>query len=323
MQSRPFGWAFEDIQRTLGISERTLLRYAATSKKHLVDQWGRPYFQVVVQAGKRKLRLSETPAPIKPIAYQVASLYFMLTVLKCLEDTVLKDGIEGLWDQLYRNMAAGQRLKLGNLETKFYTVPNAPKRYKDFDDRIDLIVRALVQQHRLRIDYGGLLGEGKVHQFDLYTLLEYRGGLYLLGRTHLHSNPIFLALERIKEVELVLGADKRPIKFVYPKSFRPDQCVDGTFGIMDGKELRVELLIANDQTEAYLKARAIHPTQRFIKRRDGKTVMSMVVRGTEELTNWILGFGPWLEVLKPIALRSHVNALLNEAAEHYKRPPAF
>ncbi len=43
--------------------------------------------------------------------------------------------------------------------------------------------------------------------------------------------------------------------------------------------------------------------QKFIERRDGKTVLTMIVRGTTELRNWILGFGPWLEVLKPAALR--------------------
>jgi predicted DNA-binding transcriptional regulator YafY len=317
LSSRPFGWAFDDIVRELNVSERTLLRYIRAAEKKLADRWGRPVFQVVIQGGRRKLRLWQSSSPVEPTAYQAASLYFMLTVLKCLEGTVLKDGVDGLWEKLHKNLSSGQQLKLTYLERKFYAVPYAPKHYKEFDEQIDLIVRALVQQRRLKIDYGGLLGKGSVHQFEPYTLVEYRGGLYLLGRTHLHRTPIFLALERIRSVELLVCAEGQPSSFVYPPTYRPDKHMEGTFGIMNGGETRVQLLIANDQTAAYLRARSIHPTQRFTSRPDGKTVLTMNVRGTDELTNWILGFGPWLEVLKPASLRARVGALLAEAAGRY------
>jgi hypothetical protein len=39
------------------------------------------------------------------------------------------------------------------------------------------------------------------------------------------------------------------------------------------------------------KSRELHPTQKFRRRRDGKTILSMTVRGTTELRNWILSLG--------------------------------
>ena len=46
---------------------------------------------------------------------------------------------------------------------------------------------------------------------------------------------------------------------------------------------------------------------------DCKTVLTMKVRGTYELTNWILDFGPWLKVSTPPELQEEVGSRLMEA----------
>lgn len=79
----------------------------------------------------------------------------------------------------------------------------------------------------------------------------------------------------------------------------------------------MELRILNPETVTYLKARRLHRTQRFVDRRDGTAILSMTVRGTEELRNWILGFGPWVKVLKPKSLRDEVAQLHRGAAGLY------
>lgn len=123
-----------------------------------------------------------------------------------------------------------------------------------------------------------------------------------------------MAVERMRKVELLAGEGGGFQKFIYPSNFRPDRYTEGAFGIIvEEKPTEVEILIHNAETEAYLRARNIHPTQKFIKRRDVATVLTMTVRGTTELQNWIFGFGPWLEVLKPHALREQVASLLRAA----------
>ena len=42
-------------------------------------------------------------------------------------------------------------------------------------------------------------------------------------------------------------------------------------------------------------------------------------RGTDEQGNWILGFGPWLRVLKPRELQDEVGLLVQECARLYRR----
>jgi proteasome accessory factor B len=184
--------------------------------------------------------------------------------------------------------------------------------YRQYDETLDAVVRALVHQHRLRIDYRGLLGEGRTHLFEPYTLLMYRGGLYLLGRSDLADNLVFLAVERIRSVTPTAQ------HFVYPADYSPEKHSEGIFGIIAGPVTKVELLVMNPETLAYLESRLVHPTQRFRKRRDGKAVLSMTVRGTEELKNWVLGFGPYLQVLKPKELRQQVAELVSAASSLYR-----
>lgn len=121
----------------------------------------------------------------------------------------------------------------------------------------------------------------------------------------------------IRKAEFVLDADGNRVRFKYPKGYNPEKHLDGTFGLLDGPMTQVELLLLAD-TEAYLRPRMIHPTQKFRRRRDGKTVLTMRVRGTTELRNFILSLGPWVKVLKPLALRKEVAELASQADDLYR-----
>ncbi len=318
LASNPWGMSFESIQRRFSISERTLMRYVAACRRHLVDDLGRPMVEVVSRGTRRYLRLARLDQAPPSTAYQTASLYFMLTVLKFLEGTVIKEGIEDLWERVYAGVPEAQRTPIRDLDRKFYAVAYAPKLYREQDELLDLLLRALIYQWRLRIDYAGLAGEGRMHGFDPYTLIAYKGGLYLIGFSDVYKQIIYLAVERIRKAAPIAGADGVTERFVYPKRYHPEKHMDGVFGIIEGPETHVELLLLH-QMEPLLRSRAIHPTQRFHRRADGKTTLTMTVRGTTELKSWILGHGPWIEVLKPRELRNEVADLLRSAAQLYAR----
>src|SRR5208283_3956804 len=311
--TRPYGWSFDAIQREIGITERTLLRYVSACRDGLRDWTDRPMIEVVQRGSRRWLRLSSSSGSPDSNQYRAASLYFTLTLLRFLEGTVMNESVEDLWDKSFKNLPAHEQQRLKDFDRKFYTVPYAPKDYHDYDDQLDVILRALVGENTIRVDYAGLSGEGKQHDFDPYTLVAYRGGLYVIGLSRLYRTIIYLAIERIRKAEFVLDRDKNLVRFTYPKSYHPQKHLDGTFGLLDGPETDVELLLLAN-TEAYLRSRLIHSTQRFRRRRNGQTVLTMRVRGTIELRNFILSLGPWVKVLKPPALRKEVSELAGEMA---------
>lgn len=309
---RPHGWSVAAITDELAISERTLLRYVAACRRDLVDAEERPLIETLSRGGRRLLRIADAAPKPDSTVFQVLSFYFALAVFQFLDGTILKDGIDDLWERFARTLPPAHRTRLADFQRKFFVVPYAVKDYRAFDDQLDAIVQGLVYQQRLQLDYGGLLGTGKTHVFEPYTLVMYRGGLYLLGRSHRGSKIVTLAVERIR------SATRLPQRFDYPRDYSPQHHTEGIFGIIEGPETRVELLVTNAETEAYLAARRLHPSQRFQRRRDGRTVLSMTVRGTEELKNWILGFGPYLEVLRPQALREEVAAAARATAALYR-----
>ncbi len=316
--SRPYGWSFTAIAETLEVSPRTLARYVAVLHGELLDSRGGPLVEVIGAGGERKLRLVSSMKAAEASSYQVALLYFSLTVLKFLEGTVLEEGVEGLWEKIYQNLSLTQQTRLSDLERKFYAVPYAPKDYGEFSEQLDVILRALLDQTRLKVDYAGLTGEGRQHDFDPYSLIAYRGGLYLLGYSHRSGAIIYLAVERIRSVEFIRQPDGSQARFIYPRGFDPAAHTEGTFGIVEGVETKVELKIHSAQTEAYVRSRTIHRSQRFAHRRDGTTIMTMTVRGTTELANWIMSMGPWIEVLKPASLRKEIGDRHAKAARLYR-----
>ena len=111
---------------------------------------------------------------------------------------------------------------------------------------------------------------------DPYTLLMYRGGLYVLGRSHRGGRIIALAVERMRQVE------RLPEHFDYPTDYSPQKHTEGIFGLIEGPETTVELLIRNPETHAYLASRRLHPSQVFRARKRGGWVLSLTVRGTAE-----------------------------------------
>jgi WYL domain len=46
--------------------------------------------------------------------------------------------------------------------------------------------------------------------------------------------------------------------------------------------------------------------------------MTMDIRGTTELANWIMSMGPWIEVMKPAALRREIARRHAEASRMYR-----
>lgn len=309
---RPYGWRFQEIQRTLGISERTVLRYLTACRRALRAPDGGALIVVRRNGARRTLRLADTVRTPDSTAYQAMAYYLALSVLQFLDGTVLKDGVADLWERFRRSLAPSQQRRLAHFEKKFFHVPYAMKDYRSADDILDRLVRALVDQHTLRVEYAGLWrGEVTCHEFDPYTLAMYRGGLYLIGRSHRYGRIVYLAVERIRAVELLSE------RFPYPARYSPEKHTQGTFGIVEGDETRVEVEILTREGKELLQARRLHPTQRFREQADGTTRLTMTVRGTRELVNWILGLGPHVRVVSPPELRDEIASQLRQALALY------
>lgn len=313
----PLGLSYEVIESRLGISRRTVQRYVEALRDRLRAPDGNPPVEVLTQGDRRVVRLvTGTEAP-DGTAWELYSFLLSLRLGHLLEGTVVDAMNQDLWERIRAGISPERARDLENIERKLYSLPSMPRDYSAHDERIDDLLKALVKQHRVRIDYGGVLGEGRTHDFDAYSLVEHRGGLYLLGKSHLDKKIIWLAIERIRDCEIVRNDKGEPVRFSYPTDFDPARHTDGMFGVYGGEKMDVRIAISNEKTEAFLRARRIHATQKFSRGPDGRTELRMTVRGTHELVNWLLSTSPWVEVLEPAELRDEVAARLGESAALY------
>jgi predicted DNA-binding transcriptional regulator YafY len=156
-----------------------------------------------------------------------------------------------------------------------------------------------------------------VHEFDPFTLVAYRGGLYLLGRSSRYEDLRYLAIERMKTVEAIRASDGGYEVFAYPPDYDPAKRMDGLFGIVEGKATKVALLLRSERTVELLRPRSVHPTEKYENRPDGTAILRMTVNGTAELLNWVLSHSPWVEVLEPGWLREEIAERVKETARLY------
>jgi predicted DNA-binding transcriptional regulator YafY len=312
---RPHGWSLEAIQNELRISERTLYRYTAALKEQLTDDEGRPLIEVFRRGERRLLRFApHRPAP-EPGPFDLAFLFFALTVFQFLDGTVIKEGVDLLWEKFRGKLPFKERLQLADFQKKFYAMQYAVKDYGEFSETLDEIFQCVVRQYRLRLEYEPIGTDAKEHVFDPYTLAMHRGGLYLIGRSSRSRRILTLAIERIRK------AEKLAEHFDYPRTYAPEKHTAGAFGIIvDEEPIHAKLLLMDRETATYVGARRLHATQKLVARRGGKAVLSLTVEGVAELRNWIAGFGPHIKVLAPRSLRDSVRDLHAQAAALYRAP---
>jgi predicted DNA-binding transcriptional regulator YafY len=186
------------------------------------------------------------------------------------------------------------------------------KDYGGAERTIMQIVRAIVERRRLRIEYQAP-GREKPSRFpyDPYRLLHVQGGVYCVGRVPAYQNLATLAVDRIRD--LVPTEES----FSISSQFDPKRHKAEAFGVVWEKPVTVVLRFRADQAP-YVREREWHPSQRFEMLKDGRLQMTFHAGGAFEITRWILGWGDAVEVVRPASLRSHVAAILGEAARRYR-----
>ncbi len=312
LRQSPYGLTYSALEQRLGVGKRTIQRYIEVCR----DLPGQRV-EVVARGERRVVRLADASEAPRGTTFELFSFFLSLRLGHLLDGTVVGDMNETFWERLQERLPTESAKQLAHIDRKLYSRPAMPRDYREKDDLVDAVLKAVVDQVRLRIDYHGVAGEGRAHEFDPYSLVEHKGGLYLLGKSHLDSKIIWLAIERIRSVETVRNEVGKPLKFAYPASFDPARHTDGMFGVYDGKKVRVELALQNEATESYLRARRIHDTQRFFQGTDGRTHLELTVRGTHELMNWLMATSPWVEVLSPAELREEIAERLRRSAATY------
>ncbi|HLK91382.1 MAG TPA: WYL domain-containing protein [Polyangia bacterium] len=305
------GVSIYDVAERFAVNPRTALRYLQA-----LARAGEPLYEEM--SGKRKVWRLMPTARRQTIALttaQMIALVLSRRVFDFLAGTGFKEDLDDVFAKLEATLRRKDFAAVRNLDRKVFDVNEARHLYEGRLEDVNDIMTALLREERLRVTQEGVSGGNKTFVLEPYTLLVYKKGLYLAGRSQGHGGEIrTFALDGFREVEWLRGD-----RFEYPADFRPEQITEGAFGLIRGKdETRVRIWF-DEKVARYVQRRMWHPTQRF-RRVAGGVEMTMDVRGTTEIVSWVLGFGGTARVVAPEALRAAVVADLARAAARYDGP---
>ena len=299
------GASVYDIAERFAVSVRTAIRYIRA-----LQVAGEPLYEEV--EGRRKvwrLMASARQQTVTLTTAQMVALFLSRRVFDFLAGTGFKEDLDDLFGKLEAQLRRKDFASARNLDRKVFDVNEARHLYEGRIEDVNDIVTALLREERLRVTHESVSGGKKTFVLEPYTLMVYKKGLYLVGKSHGHGGALrTFALDAFREVEWLRGDT-----FDYPADYRPEQVTEGAFGLIRGSEVTRVRILFDAKVARYVERVLWHPTQRF-KRTAAGLEMTMEVRGTTEVVGWVLGFGANARVIEPEALRTEIADELGRAA---------
>ncbi|QPD02790.1 MAG: hypothetical protein Nkreftii_000564 [Candidatus Nitrospira kreftii] len=244
--------------------------------------------------------------------YELMSLHLALSHLAYLKDTPFVEDLEAVIRKVEAGLPDKVRNHLERIVTTFASLQRPVRAYAAQRSVIESIRKALLRQLTVILhDYRKPGERPKDYKVDPYRLILYQYGLYLIGYSHQARGLRMFALERVKTITVTEDM------FVLPQSGSLADRLDRTFGLIEESPQEVRIWIAPEWAY-FVEERRWHPTQTLQPQKDGSVILTMRCGGFDELTAWVLSFGPGAKVLGPQSLIDQVSSQLATAAESYR-----
>jgi predicted DNA-binding transcriptional regulator YafY len=177
---------------------------------------------------------------------------------------------------------------------------------------LEVVQEALLGRRRLRAVYHSA-GASAAKERILHPLAIIQQGArsYLLAISSDHAGPIQYALHRFQSAELLAESAK------IPKGFSLDEFLaagGAQFG--QGATITLKATVA-DELATILRETPIAASQSLVTR-DGTNTLTATVKDSWQLGFWLLSQGPAITVLKPVALRKRMIAMLTQTLAGYE-----
>ncbi len=308
----PNGITFHELSDSYGIDDRTRRTYISDLKEipEFIDEYGRSRVEVDGRECTRRVYLRPLNIAKDDEGGHIIALYIAVSMLRFLKGTDLEGKIQKLFSDLYKG---NNKNLFYNLDKNIYSVNEWPKDYSDKSEILRDCIHSMIHRKVLRIYYKAINKRtSSQHELKIYTLLQYRSGLYLIGRTEKGDRITLFALERVTKTK------KTSVTFNYPPDYSPQDYVDGAFGIIkgDGKLYNVVVNFSGKLGDI-ITSRKWHKTSSTKLLKDGTIQLSMTLSSLDQVVPWVLSFGNKAKVIKPKELKHAILGELKGLANSY------
>jgi predicted DNA-binding transcriptional regulator YafY len=187
-------------------------------------------------------------------------------------------------------------------------------------DILAVLGQALALGRKLRMEYktGSRGGEASERTVRPYHLMPYVRSWHLIAYCELRSDVRIFKIDRITNAVMI----DEP--YTIPKSFQLDDYLGLAWGVVRDARLEPVHVVLRFNAEAgrWAAEEHWHKTQETEIAPDGDVIFRLHLPITSEFINWVLYYGPHVEVVEPERLRELVAEAHCRAAALYNRSPA-
>ncbi|AAR33805.1 transcriptional regulator [Geobacter sulfurreducens] len=302
------GVTIAEMAEETGVDRRTIHRDLAAIHEAgypLISDWedGRKVYRFIT-------RFRDVP-PITFTLQELVALSFFRTQLHFLDGTPFREDLDAVFRKVSSVLPPRYAAHMERIAEVSVPLLQGRRDYSRVGDGLRSLRDALIYQYRVRLSYQAK-GQGRpaLYEVDPYTLVFYKGGLYLVGYAHNRRALRTFAAERITAVEVTRD------RFEIPDDYRPSERLRDAFGIVEEEPLSVAIRFSPELAHT-VRDRIWHPTQQVRMESDGACILSFTAGGRMEIIAWVLSYGAHAEVLSPPDLRAEVARVAAAVAARY------
>ena len=311
LQNTPEGITTVDLMDRYNLDDRTLRRYLNDFEEIgiAIQKEGRG------QERTLKLTAQFQRSNVQLSLLEWVSLHFGRQLFNFLEGTGFAQDMSDALDKM-SSIAGTQNIQL--TEKMFHAVPEHAKRHdrQGIVDVIDEVLTALLYKKQANCFYAKVGTKMKEYLLEPYSIVTYRQGLYLFARDVDVDIVKTFAIDRFHSFKRI-----KTSSFEVPEDYHPKSLLSTAFGIIGGQPHEIRLRFARTSAP-YIQERIWHHSQTNRINSDGSVELTMNVSLSAELKQWILGFGPEVEVIAPQKLAEEIFETHFEACRK-SRPDLF
>lgn len=312
--ARRQGATLRELAAEAGVSQKTILRDLNQLRllgfplNHETSDHGRRHWKLDGRNGLVQLSFTLEEA---------AALYLGRQFLEPLAGTYFFSGAQSAFAKIRSTLGDAALRHLEKLAAAFYYKTHGLADYAEKGCLIDDLVRAIEDRRLTVLTYQSLRATEPVTHYDVhpYALVWHKSALYLFAFSCDHNQVRTFKADRISAAEV------QELQFNRPKRFDPQSFLGGSLGVFqgDGQPRRIRVRFS-PQVARVVTERTHHPSQCLTPQPDGNLLAEFDLSSAEELTSWLLSFGPHAELLAPADLRQQIAASLLSALENYEKP---
>lgn len=180
------------------------------------------------------------------------------------------------------------------------------------------LARAVLECRELRFEYRKIdSDEWEKRALRPFHLADFEGGWYVIGYDLDRKARRTFALQRVKAARVL------QTRFLRPSDFSLSDHLGGSFGVWHhpedkGKKHRIRLQFTG-WAARMASERRWHPSQetKWLGKKEDTLEMALELCSFEEISRWILSWGPQVEVLEPEELREELIQSLTSTQQIY------